>query len=109
VKNFVQRLTRRAISEVCYWMCEHLEQYTERRTTGTKIAAADAIAVSWVLDWKRALDEHDGDLPPGVASALGAFSPQEWREVMSHADFSESCMGTTQNPEWAHIRRKPIR
>lgn len=108
MKKLVQRLTRRAVSEVCYWLCEHLEQHTGRRTTGTRLAAGDAIAVSWVLDWKRALDDYDSELPTGVRSALGVFSPEEWREVMAHADFGESCMGAIQSPQWAHLRRKPI-
>ncbi len=108
MKNLVQRLTRRAISEVCYWICNHLEQHTDRQTRGTIIAAGDAIAVSWVLDWKRALDEYDSELPAGVGSVLGVFTPEEWREVMSHADLSEFCMASVQRPEWAHLRRKPI-
>jgi hypothetical protein len=108
VKNLVQRLTRRAVSEVCYWICEHLEEHTERRTIGTQIAAGDAIAVSWMLDWRRALQEDNDSLPTGIASALGAFSPEEWREVMSNASLAESLMTGIDRPEWAHIRRKPI-
>lgn len=108
MKKLVQRLTRRAVSEVCYWICEYLEEHTERRTTGTRIAAGDAIAVSWMLDWKRALDEDESKLPSGIVGALGAFSPEEWREVMSNASSSESLMGGIDRPEWAHLHRKPI-
>jgi hypothetical protein len=104
VKNLVQRLTRRAVSEVCYWLCEHLEEHTERRTTGTQIAAGDAIAVSWMLDWRRALDEDASKLPSGIAHALGAFSPEEWRDVMSNASDAEALMDGIDRPEWAHLR-----
>ncbi len=109
MKNLVQRLTRRAIGEVCYWICEHLEEHTERRTTGTKLAAGDAVAVSWMLDWRRALEEDNDSLPTGIASALGAFSTEDWPEVMSLASSTESLMTGIDRPEWAHIRRKPIR
>jgi hypothetical protein len=88
VKELVQRLARRAISEASYWICEYLEQYTSRCTTGTRSAAGDAIAVSWLLDWKRALDEDHSELPSGIASTLGAFSADEWHEVMANADFA---------------------
>lgn len=108
MKQLIQRLERRAVSEVCYWICEHLEQHTWRRTTGTRFAAGNAIAVSWVLNWKRALDEDEGKLPAGMASVLDTFSPEEWREVMSNASSSESFLGAIQRPEWAHLRRKPI-
>jgi hypothetical protein len=108
VKKLVRRLTRRPISEVCHWLCEHLEEHTERCTTGTMLAAGDAVAVSWMLDWKAALAEDDDALPSGIASALGAFSAEEWREVMSNASFTESLMIGIDEPEWAHIRRKPI-
>jgi hypothetical protein len=108
VKNLVQRLTRRAVSEVCYWLCEHLEEHTERRTTGTILAAGDAIAVSWMLDWKLALNEDDDALPTGIAGVLGAFSKEDWQEVMSCASFAEGSMTGIDRPEWAHLRRKPI-
>jgi hypothetical protein len=108
MKTLVHRLTRRPISEVCYWLCEHLEEHTERRTTGTILAAGDAIAVSWMLDWKRALSEDNHTLPTGIANALGAFSAANWQEVMSCASSSESLMTGVDRPEWAHIRRKPI-
>lgn len=108
MKNLVQRLTRRAVSEICYWLCEHLEEHTERRTTGTILAAGDAIAVSWMLDWRKALDEADSTLPSGIASALGAFSIEDWHEVMSSARCAESAMTGIDRPEWAHLRRKPI-
>lgn len=108
MKRFVQRLTRRTVSEVCYWICEHLEEHTERRTTGTILAAGDAIAVSWMLDWRCALDEDDGSLPVGIATPLGAFSAEDWHEVMSSARCAESAMTGIDRPEWAHIRRKPI-
>jgi hypothetical protein len=104
MEKLVQRLARRAVSEVCYWLCEHLEEHTERRTTGTILAAGDAVAVSWMLDWRRALDEDDSKLPSGIASALGAFSAEEWHEVMGNASFAESLMIGIDRPEWAHLR-----
>jgi hypothetical protein len=106
VKKLVQRLTRRTVSEVCYWLCEHLEEHTERRTTGTILAAGDAVAVSWMLDWKAALDEDQDALPSGIASALSAFSPEDWQEVMSCASFTEGCMVGIDRPEWEHIRSR---
>jgi hypothetical protein len=106
VKKLVQRLTRRAVSEVCYWLCEHLEEHTERVTTGTILAAGDAVAVSWMLDWRAALAEDQDALPGGIANTLGAFSPEDWAEVMSCASFAESCMGRVDRPEWAHIRSR---
>jgi hypothetical protein len=108
VKKLVKRLTSRAVSEVCYWLCEHLEEHTERRTTGTILAAGDAVAVSWMLDWRKALAEDDSKLPSGIASALGTFSAEDWAEVMSSASFAEGCMTGIDRPEWTHIRRKPI-
>jgi hypothetical protein len=108
VKKLVPRLTRRAVSEVCYWICEHLEEHTERRTTGTILAAGDAVAVSWMLDWRAALAENDEALPTGIAGVLGAFSKEDWQEVMSCAGSAESLMTGIDRPEWAHIRRKPI-
>lgn len=108
MKKRMQRLAHRAISEACYWLCEHLEDHTERRTTGTILAAGDAIAVSWMLDWKRALDEDDDSLPTGIASVLGAFSKEDWQEVMSCASFAEGSMTGIDRSEWTHLRRKPI-
>jgi hypothetical protein len=108
VKNLVQRLTGRLINDACYWICEHLEEHTERRTTGTIIAAGEAVAVSWMLDWRRALQENNDSLPTGIASALRAFSAEDWHEVMSHASLAESLMTGIDQSEWAHIRRKPI-
>jgi hypothetical protein len=106
MKNLVQRLTRRTVSEACYWLCEHLEEHTERRTTGTIIAAGEAIAVSWMLDWKAALAEDDSKLPSGIASAPGAFSAEDWAEVMNSASLTESLMAGIDRPEWAHIRSR---
>jgi hypothetical protein len=108
VKNLIQQLTRRAISEVCYRICNQLEQHTDRRTTGTIIVAGEAVAVSWMLDWKRALQEDNDSLPTSIANALGAFSAEEWHEVMSHASFAESLMTGIDRPEWEHLRCKPI-
>jgi hypothetical protein len=109
VKKLVQRLTGRIVNEVCYQVCNHLEGYTGRHTTGTKLAAGDAIAVSWALAWKRALDEDDSKLPPGIANTLSVFSPEEWREVMSCAELSETWLeGDLKRPEWEHLRRKPV-
>lgn len=106
MKNLVQRLTRRVISEACYWLCEHLEQHTERHTTGTILAAGDAVAVSWMLDWRAALAEDQDTLPNGIASVLAAFSAKDWQEVMSSASFAESCMTGIDRPEWTHIRSR---
>jgi hypothetical protein len=108
LKKLAQWLTRHAVNEVCYKICNYLEQHTSRRTTGTIIAAGDAIAVSWMLDWRRALDEDDDKLPTGIASALGVFSTKDWHEVMSHASLAESLMTEMDRPEWEHLRRKPI-
>ena len=105
MKKSMQRLTRRVVSDVCYWTCNRLEQHTDRRTIGTRHAAGDAIAVSWMLDWTRALDEDDSKLPSGIASALGAFSAEEWHEIMSNASSAESLMIGIDQPEWAHLRR----
>jgi hypothetical protein len=104
VKKLVQRLTRRAVSEVCYWLCEHLEEHTERCTTGTILAAGDAVAVSWMLDWRAALSEDEDALPKGIASVLSAFSAEDWQEVMSCASFAEGSMTGIDRPEWGHIR-----
>jgi hypothetical protein len=104
MKNLMQRLTRRVVSDVCYWLCEHLEEHTGRRTTGTILAAGDAIAVSWMLDWKVALTEDQDALPAGIANVLGAFSAEDWAQVMSCAGFAEGCMGGVDRAEWAHIR-----
>jgi hypothetical protein len=107
VKKLVQRLTSRIVSEMCYWICEHLDGYTERTTTCTKLAAGEAIAVSCALDWKRALTENH--LPGQIRSSMATFSPEDWREVMSIASDDEWFMeGDLKRPEWEHLRRKPI-
>jgi hypothetical protein len=107
VKNLVRRLTRRLVSDVCYWICESLDGHTERTTTCTKLAAGDAVAVARALDWKLALTETE--LPSPIKSTLAAFSPEDWREVMSLASDVEYFMeGNLRRPEWAHLRRKPI-
>lgn len=108
VKNLVQRLTSRIVSEVCYQICEHLDGHTERTTTCTKLVAGEAIAVSWMLDWKRALTEENR-LPGQIRSSMATFSPEDWREVMSLAgDFEAFMEGNLKRPEWEHLRRKPI-
>jgi hypothetical protein len=104
MRRLVRTLTRRAVSEVCYRICEKLEEYTPRRTTGTILAAGDAIAVACMLDWKRALDEDMGALPLPLASILGHFSLEEWEEVMSFASSTEGLMGAINRPEWRHLR-----
>jgi hypothetical protein len=83
-----------------------LEQHTDRRTIGTIHAAGDAVAVSWMLDWRRALDEDGDKLPSGIAIALAAFSPEDWHEVMSNASLAESFMDAVDRPEWAHLRSR---
>jgi hypothetical protein len=109
VKNLIQRLTRRAVGEICYRICESLDGYAARPTTCTKLAASDAIAISWMLDWKRALTEDNDSLPSGIASALGAFSTDDWPEVMGLAADVESFMEShLKRPEWEHLRRKPL-
>lgn len=106
MKTLAQRLTRRAVGEICYWICEHLDGHAARATTCTKLAAGDAVAVSWKLARKRALGEDE--LPSGIASALCAFSPEDWCEVMSIAADVESFIESNlKQPEWAHLRRNP--
>jgi hypothetical protein len=108
VKNVLQQLARHVLSDVCYWTCNYLEQHTDRRTIGTRQAAGDAVAVSWMLNWRRALDEDHSKLPSGIASALGVFSAEEWHDVMNNASLAESLMIGIDLHEWAHLRREPV-
>jgi hypothetical protein len=104
MKHLLHQLRRRVVSDLCYWICEHLDGHTDRSTTCTKLAAGDAIAVARALDWKLAL--AGSELPGQVASALGTFSPKDWREVMSLASSVEQFMESElKHPEWAHLRR----
>jgi hypothetical protein len=101
--DLLRRLQRRVVNDVCYWICEYLDGKTQRRTTCTKLAAGEAIAVADALDLERALNEPA--LPTQISAALGAFSPSDWREIMSTADSSEAFMESElKKPQWAHLR-----
>jgi len=91
------------LSKFAYWVCEELDGYTGARTTCTKLAAGDAIALVNLVDIDQALRAES--LPLHIESALASFTLKEWEEVIA---ISQSCAdfvaGDLAEPPWRHLR-----
>jgi hypothetical protein len=104
VRKIVRSVVTGIIGSTCSWVCEFLEPYANRCTTGTKLIAGDAIAVARTLDLQGVLVTDD--LPPSIEGATGVFSSSEWQEVMTFASSSAQFMESElANPRWARLRR----
>jgi hypothetical protein len=102
----LRQLRRRLIGEVCYWICERLDEKNPRPTTITKLTVGDAAAVLEMVNIERALKEPE--LPEPLAGVMGMLSPADWEEVAVMADFARMILERKlKQPEWSHLRFKP--
>lgn len=102
----LRRLLLKLRGEVCFWICNHLDEMAARPTTNTRLRAADAVAIGTCIDIHKAFSEPE--LPPAIAHVLSQFSNVEWQDVMTCAGIHEiDIEEELKDSRWAHLRYKP--
>ena len=104
----LRQLLLKLRGEVCFWICERLDDKVARPTVTTRRIVGDALSMCEWLDLDQALKQAP-DLPPPIIQALGKFSRDDWAEVGAFANLRDmEITPLLKEPEWAHLRRKPI-